>query len=84
MLALILNSAITLYCIVIFAWAILSWFKDSNKVARDIYKALDVIVAPYVDIFRRLIKPMGGMDLSPFIALIVLQLVGRFVVGLLL
>ena len=73
----ILSSILNLYCIIIFVWAILSWFQNSNKLVRDIYRVLDTIVAPYVNLFRRFIKPMGGLDITPFLALIVLQLVVR-------
>ena len=82
-LAGILSALINFYSLIIFVWAILSWF-PRNKTARDIYKVLDTIVKPYVDIFRKIIKPAGGMDFSPFIALIVLQIVGRLIVGFLM
>lgn len=80
----ILNSIVSFYCLLIFVWALLSWFKTANKTVRDIYKMLDTIVSPYVNLFRKFIPPMGGMDLSPLIALIVLQLVSRLLFGLLL
>ena len=82
-LVLILNSIVNFYCLLIFVWVILSWF-SASKVARDIYKVLDTIVGPYVKLFKKFIPPMGGMDFSPFIALIVLQLVARLLFGLLL
>lgn len=80
-IVMILSSILNFYCIIIFVWAILSWFQNSNKVVRDIYRVLDTIVAPFVNLFRRFIPPMGGMDLSPFIALIVLQLFARLLFG---
>ena len=82
-LVMILSAAINLYSFVILVWVILSWFKG-NKIARDIYKVLDPIAAPYVNLFRKILPPMGGMDFSPLIALIVLQLVARVIFGLLL
>jgi YggT family protein len=36
---------------------------------------------PYLRIFRRFIPPLGPLDLSPILALIVLQLVGGIVAG---
>ena len=72
---------INFYCIIIFIWAILSWFQNSNKVIRDLYRVLDTIVKPYVDLFRRFIPPMGGMDLSPLAALVALQIVARLLLG---
>ena len=84
---LIITAVVNVYCLVIFAWVILSWFRGAHKVVRDIYKVLDTFVAPYVDLFRKFIPPMGGLDFSPFVALIALQLalqLLRILFGLLL
>ncbi|HBT94634.1 MAG TPA: YggT family protein [Coriobacteriia bacterium] len=81
MVRMILMYAINLYVFIVIAWAILSWFNKGSGVVNDIYQALDKIVAPFVDIFRRFIPATGGMDFSPLIAIIVLQLVGRLLVG---
>jgi len=83
-LLMILSLIINFYSILIFIWVVLSWFKESNKFVRDIYRVLDPIIAPYVNLFRKLIPPMGGLDFSPFVALIVLQLAARLLFGLLL
>jgi YggT family protein len=40
------------------------------------------VCEPYLRIFRRLLPPFGGIDLSPIIALIVLGVVRAVVVGL--
>jgi YggT family protein len=37
---------------------------------------------PYLRIFRRFIPPLGPLDLSPIVALIVLRIVGSIVVSL--
>jgi uncharacterized protein YggT (Ycf19 family) len=78
-LAMILNSIINLYTMIIFAWAILSWINKGKGIINDIYNVLGTVVEPYVKIFRRFIPPMGGMDLSPLIALLALQLVSRVI-----
>ncbi|MDR2673015.1 MAG: YggT family protein [Coriobacteriales bacterium] len=82
-IALVINTVISLYTLLIFVWAILSWFNTGNAVVRDIYNALDKLVAPFVNLFRRFIPPLGGLDLSPFIALIVLQLLARAIIFIL-
>jgi len=81
-LVMILNTIIYIYGFIIVAWAILSFFREA-KLARDIRKLLDPLVAPYVNLFRKFIPPAGGMDFSPFVALMVLIVV-RFLLGLLL
>lgn len=77
----LLSTVINLYTFIILAWAILSWFQK-NKTAYSIYKALDALVAPYVNLFRRFIPPVGGIDFSPLVALIALQLAARLLFAL--
>ena len=40
------------------------------------------VCEPYLAIFRRFIPPLGALDLSPIIAIILLQIVGRLVYNL--
>jgi YggT family protein len=40
------------------------------------------VCEPYLSIFRRFIPPLGPLDLSPVIAIFLLQLVGRLVYSL--
>ena len=82
-IASILANLLHAYTIVIVVWALLSWFNQGRGLVSDIYNALDKIVSPYVDIFRRFIPRAGGMDFSPFVAILVLQLFSRLVIGLL-
>lgn len=68
------------YEMLIFVQVLLSWFVSSgNKFVVDVYGALSTLVDPFVNLFRRFIPPLAGMDWSPFIAILVLQLVQRLV-----
>ena len=84
-LAFILYRLIDFYELLILAECILSWFPMGGIVS-DIYQALETLVEPFVGIFRRLIPSVGGsgmrVDFSPMIAIIVLDLVKRLVIGL--
>jgi uncharacterized protein YggT (Ycf19 family) len=51
-----------------------------NKVRGVLYDACQ----PYLNLFRGLLPPMGGLDLSPIIAFIVLYAANRIVVAVLL
>jgi YggT family protein len=73
----ILYSLVQLYVIIIIVWAVLSWFNKGKGLISDIYDILDRIVSPYVNLFRRFIPSAGGMDFSPLIAIILLQVVAR-------
>jgi YggT family protein len=40
------------------------------------------VCEPYLSIFRRFIPPLGPLDLSPIIAIVLLNIVGSVIVGL--
>ncbi len=53
------------------------------------YRWLDAVLTflrdvaePYLRIFRRFIPPLGPLDLSPIVAILVLRIVGGILVGL--
>lgn len=73
------------YQILIFIWCILSWLPlPRNGIVADIIGAIDSLVSPYINLFRRFIPPFAGLDFSPILAIVVLQLIERFVIGILL
>jgi YggT family protein len=59
--------------------AVLSWLvafdvvNIRNERIRQIVYGLDRVTAPLLAPFRRFIPPLGGMDITPIIALIVLH-----------
>lgn len=84
MLANLLVRLINFYEILIIVWCILSWVpRNSGGVVDDISEALGHVVRPYLDLFRRFIPPMGGLDFSPVVAIIVLGIVQRAIVYIL-
>ena len=52
--------------------------------ALTILQVIHRLTAPILDPIRRLIPGMGGMDLSPLIALVLLQLLRQVIVGALM
>ena len=81
-----LQSLILVYSILIFAWVLGSWVIATGRVPGWLFPSLrflEAVVGPFVGIFRRFIPPLGPLDLSPIIALLVLQLGGGLLVGLL-
>lgn len=74
MLTLLLYRLIEAYTLIIFVYVIMSWFPSRNGIIGDIYTVLGRICDPYLDLFRKLIPPIGGMvDVTPIIALLVLS-----------
>ncbi|MDR3315678.1 MAG: YggT family protein [Coriobacteriales bacterium] len=70
------------YVILIIVWALFSWFDHSKGILNDIYNIIDAVVSPYVGLFKRFIPSMGGFDISPMIAIVVLYVVQRLLLGL--
>ena len=62
-------------------WCLSSWITVSNDSVKNILKAIGKIVEPYLNVFRKVIPPISGVDLSPIIALFVLNLVERFAIS---
>jgi YggT family protein len=63
-----------LYSALIFAYVILSWIRlpySLNWLQRFLYDVCE----PYIRIFRRLLPPVGALDLSPLVAILALYLV---------
>ncbi len=81
----LIYAAVDIYTWIILAYCIMTWFPVATGVIADIRDALSKIVDPFLGIFRKFIPPIGGMiDISPIVALLVLQFVVRFVVRMLL
>ena len=79
----VLARLINFYEILIIIWCIFSWLPRTTGILGDIGNALDAIVGPYVNLFRRIMPPFGGIDFSPMLAIIVLGIVSRFVLNFL-
>ena len=80
--SLVLTSIINIYVFVVLVWAVLSWFRGRRGLVNDLYQALDKIVAPVMKPFRKIIPTTGGMDFSPFIVILLLQVIVRVLISL--
>jgi uncharacterized protein YggT (Ycf19 family) len=74
------NVFVTVYTLVIFAYILTSWLRLPyspwlNRIQRFLYDVSE----PYLRIFRRILPPLGPLDLSPMIGIIVLLLLGQIV-----
>jgi uncharacterized protein YggT (Ycf19 family) len=74
------NVFVTVYTLVIFAYIITSWLRLPyspwlNRIQRFLYDVSE----PYLRLFRRILPPLGPLDLSPMIGIIVLLLLGQVV-----
>ena len=84
MISMLLVSLADAYSFVIFVYVMMSWIPMGGGSVTDVYHALGKICDPFLDLFRRFIPPIGGMvDVSPIVALLVLQFGVRLIVNFL-
>ena len=71
------------YTLIIFVYVLMSWIPTSSGIIADVYRVLGKICDPFLNLFKRIIPPIGMIDISPIIAVIVLQFVVQLLVKLL-
>ena len=82
-----LSALVTVYSLIIFAYVLLSLvFSFGVRVPYSrwsdaVMGFLRDVCEPYLRLFRRFIPMIGPLDISPIVALLVLQIVGNFVVS---
>jgi uncharacterized protein YggT (Ycf19 family) len=74
---------IYVYILLIFAYIIMSWVRlpyspTLSRIQRFLYDVCD----PYLRLFRKVLPPLGPLDLSPIVGIFVLVIVQRFLVAL--
>jgi uncharacterized protein YggT (Ycf19 family) len=74
---------IAVYSLLIFLYVITSWIRLPYSLNR-FQRFLHDVCEPYLRLFRRIIPPLGPLDLSPVIAVGALVLIERLVNGVLL
>jgi YggT family protein len=69
------------YLLLIFAYILTSWVRLPYSLA-PVQRFLYDVCEPYLRLFRRVLPPLGPIDLSPMVAIVVLFLVQRVLVSL--
>lgn len=69
-----LLSFLQIYWVLLIVRILLSWFQTAEW-AGQIISFLAPITDPYLNIFRSIIPPLGGIDISAILALFLLQFV---------
>ena len=76
-------SLADVYSMVLFVYVLMSWLPTDRGLLADIYRVLGRVCDPDLNLFQKLIPPLGGMvDVTPIIALLVLQFGVRLIVNL--
>jgi YggT family protein len=83
-----IEALVLVYTIIIIAYILASmYFTVGGRIpysswSRTLLDFLRDVTEPYLSIFRRVMPPMGPIDLSPMVATIVLWIAGGIIVAL--
>lgn len=86
MIAYFLSLCINIYILIIILQVALSWLivfnviNEDNEKARNLNALLKRATDPVYEPIRKYVPPIGGIDLTPLIVIIALQLIEHFVV----
>jgi YggT family protein len=69
----VLAQTLSIYTLVLLVRMLLSWFPNLDW-SNPILTTVSSITDPYLNAFRGLIPPLGGLDLSAILAFLTLQL----------
>jgi YggT family protein len=72
---------LNIYVVIVIIRVLLTWFPNIDFYNPP-FSILSQLVDPYLNVFRSIIPPLGGMDFSPILAILLLQLLGGLVSGI--
>lgn len=64
--------AIQLYSYLLIVYILMSWFPNARE--SSFGQVIGSLAEPYLDPFRKIIPPIGMLDISPIVAFLVLRL----------
>ena len=68
------TTFLQIYSILLLIRILLTWFPNVDWYSQP-FATLSQLTDPYLNLFRSLIPPLGGIDFSPILAFLVLNLV---------
>tara|TARA_B100001769_G_C21781716_1_gene426531 strand:- start:247 stop:543 length:297 start_codon:yes stop_codon:yes gene_type:complete len=74
----VIGTTLSLYYFLLIIRILLTWFPGIDW-GNGILSALTSITDPYLNIFRGIIPPIGGFDISSLLALILFQVIQGFI-----
>jgi YggT family protein len=82
LLATTLSTFLQIYVALMIIRVLLSWFPNINWYDPP-FSILSQLTDPYLNLFRSIIPPLGGIDFSPMIAFFALQFGAQILINLL-
>ena len=77
----VITTTLSVYYFLLIIRILLTWFPGIDW-SNGILSALSSITDPYLNIFRGIIPPIGGFDISSLLALILFQVIQGFIPNL--
>lgn len=77
LLAQVISTVANIYVWIVIASILLSYFMDPYHPLRQ---GIDNLVRPLLDPIRRIVPPVGMLDFSPFVLIILIQVVSNLLV----
>jgi YggT family protein len=69
----VLSRTLEIYSLILLVRVLLSWFPNMDW-SNPVLSTVSSITDPYLNVFRGLIPPIGGLDLSAIVAFLALNL----------
>lgn len=76
-----LAKGVDVFQAVLMVRVLLTWFKNINWFSEP-FRTLRTFTDPYLQLFSRIIPPIGGIDLSPMLGFFLLNFVGNMLRGM--
>ena len=77
----VLGQTLSIYSILLIIRILLTWFPGIDW-SNSILSALTSITDPYLNIFRGIIPPIGGFDISSLLAFLLLNVIQNLITNL--
>lgn len=77
----VLIQTLSIYTLLLLVRVLLSWFPNLDWSSNPVLATVSSITDPYLNAFRGLIPPLGGLDLSAILAFLALQLGQNLLLG---
>ena len=77
----VLGQTLSIYSIILIIRILLTWFPGIDW-SNSVLSALTSITDPYLNIFRGIIPPIGGFDISSLLAFLLLNVIQNLITNL--
>lgn len=73
-----ISTFLSIYLVLLFIRILLSWFPNIDW-SNPVFSTISQLTDPYLNLFRSIIPPIGGLDLSAILAIFALQFISSII-----